>query len=191
MKKVMLSAAALMVFFAACNKSDDNNATRQEMLVGTWNLTEFGVDANQNGSIDAGETGAASTLGMTMATTLNSACSQHNHPQFNSAEIAITVIDSRQARLQRIISKIMSDLNEKSNEYYHLNYEAITLSSETAKMIGLDIGERKSIHMSGRTGIQVDADFVLDKLHEKAYDGKAGSRRCNYRFTRAGYCRCT
>ena len=72
MKKVMLSAAALMVFFAACNKSDDNNATRQEMLVGTWNLTEFGVDANQNGSIDAGETGAASTLGMTMATTLNS-----------------------------------------------------------------------------------------------------------------------
>jgi arginyl-tRNA synthetase len=104
------------------------------------------------------------------ATTLNSACSQHNHPQFNSAEIAITVIDSRQARLQRIISKIMSDLNEKSNEYYHLNYEAITLSSETAKMIGLDIGERKSIHMSGRTGIQVDADFVLDKLHEKAYE---------------------
>jgi hypothetical protein len=71
MKKLMLSAVALTVFFAACKKNDDD-ATRQEMLVGKWNLTEFGVDANQNGSIDLGETGAASTLGMSMATTLNS-----------------------------------------------------------------------------------------------------------------------
>jgi arginyl-tRNA synthetase len=104
------------------------------------------------------------------ATTLIPTCSQHNHPQFNSAQIAITIIDSRQARLQRIISKIMSDLNDKSNKYYHLSYEAITLSSETAKMIGLDVGEKKSIQMSGRKGIQVNADYVLDTLHAKAYE---------------------
>jgi arginyl-tRNA synthetase len=104
------------------------------------------------------------------ATTLIPTGCQHDHPQFNSAQIAITIIDSRQARLQRIISKIMSDLNEKSNEYYHLSYEAITLSSETAKMIGLDTGEKKSIQMSGRKGIQVNADYVLDILHAKAYD---------------------
>jgi arginyl-tRNA synthetase len=104
------------------------------------------------------------------ATTLVPTGSQHEHPHFNSAQIAITIIDSRQARLQRIISKIMSDLNEKSNEYYHLSYEAITLSSETAKMIGLDTGEKKSIQMSGRKGIQVNADYVLDILHAKAYD---------------------
>jgi hypothetical protein len=71
MKKLMLSAVAVTVFFAACNKSDDN-ASRQEMLVGKWNLTEFGADANQNGSIDAGETTATSTIGMTLVTTLNS-----------------------------------------------------------------------------------------------------------------------
>jgi hypothetical protein len=71
MKKLMLSAVALTVFFAACKKNDDNG-TRQEMLVGKWSLTEFGVDANQNGAIDAGETGAASTLGMSMVTTLSS-----------------------------------------------------------------------------------------------------------------------
>jgi arginyl-tRNA synthetase len=104
------------------------------------------------------------------ATTLIPACSQDNHPEFNPARIAITIIDSRQARLQRMISKIMADLNEKRNEYYHLSYEAITLSSETAKMIGLDIGEKKSIQMSGRKGIQVNADYVLDTLHAKAYE---------------------
>lgn len=71
MKKVMLSAAALMVFFAACNKSDDNNATRQEMLVGTWNLTEWGFDLNPNGTIEQGETSPVDTT-ISMTSILNS-----------------------------------------------------------------------------------------------------------------------
>ena len=67
----MLSAAALMVFFAACNKSDDNNATRQEMLVGTWNLTEWGFDLNPNGTIEQGETSPVDTT-ISMTSILNS-----------------------------------------------------------------------------------------------------------------------
>ena len=95
----------------------------------------------------------------------------NNRPRFNSAERVITIIDSRQTRLQRIISQVLSDLQAKSNTYYHhLGYEAVTLSSETAKIIGLDIGNRQFMHMSGREGIYVNADYILDKLHARAYD---------------------
>ncbi len=35
--------------------------------------------------------------------------------------------------------------------------------------MGIDIGDRDSTHMSGRKGIYVNADYVLEALHEKAY----------------------
>jgi arginyl-tRNA synthetase len=91
--------------------------------------------------------------------------------KFKGGESVITIIDSRQARLQRIISQVLSLMGTGSDrQYYHLSYEAVTLSTETAKMIGIDIGEREFMHMSGRKGIYVSADYVLDALHTKAYE---------------------
>ena len=55
-------------------------------------------------------------------------------------------------------------------EYYHLGYESLTLSSETAKTLGFDIGNKKFVHMSGRKGISINADYILDLLHAKAYE---------------------
>ncbi|MDQ3840722.1 MAG: arginine--tRNA ligase [Thermoproteota archaeon] len=109
----------------------------------------------------------------------------HNRSEphdFQSRDMTITIIDSRQSRLQKIVSRILFYLrsgisNDSTNikedftrNYFHLGYEAVTLNSQTAKMLGLDLGGREFIHMSGRRGINVNADFVLDKLHEKAYD---------------------
>jgi arginyl-tRNA synthetase len=82
----------------------------------------------------------------------------------------ITIIDSRQARLQRIISQVLSKIGTSHHEYFHLGYEAVTLSSDTAKAFGIDIGERQFMHMSGRKGIYVNADYVLHTLHAKAYE---------------------
>lgn len=90
--------------------------------------------------------------------------------KFNGGERVITIIDSRQARLQRIISQVLSKIGAGGREYFHLGYEAVTLSSDTAKAFGIDIGERQFMHMSGRKGIYVNADYVLDKLHAKAYE---------------------
>ncbi len=90
--------------------------------------------------------------------------------KFNGSDRVITIIDSRQARLQRIISQVLSQMGTQGKEYLHLGYEAVTLSSATAKSMGIDIGERESTHMSGRKGIYVNADYVLDALHAKAYD---------------------
>jgi arginyl-tRNA synthetase len=93
--------------------------------------------------------------------------------KFNGGERVITIIDSRQSRLQSIISRVLSKIgvsgDGRNNKYFHLGYEAVTLSSDTAKEFGIDIGNRQFMHMSGRKGIYVNADYVLDALHAKAY----------------------
>jgi arginyl-tRNA synthetase len=90
--------------------------------------------------------------------------------KFNGGERVITIIDSRQARLQRIISQVLSKIGADGRDYFHLGYEAVTLSSDTAKAFGIDIGDRQFMHMSGRKGVYVNADYVLDTLHAKAYE---------------------
>ncbi|HEY7506458.1 MAG TPA: DALR anticodon-binding domain-containing protein [Nitrososphaera sp.] len=92
--------------------------------------------------------------------------------QFNGGEIVITIIDSRQARLQRIISQVLSQIGARdgAHHYHHLGYEAVTISTETAKILGIDIGDKQFMHMSGRKGIYVNADYVMDTLHAKAFD---------------------
>ena len=108
------------------------------------------------------------------ATTLNSKSISNNSRNelrgFGSADVAITITDVRQDRLQRIISKVLDRLHTDNKEYYHLGYESVSLSSETAKVLGLDVGDKKFVHMSGRKGINVDADYVLDRLHSKAHE---------------------
>ena len=49
-----------------------------------------------------------------------------------AANVVITVIDNRQTNLQKIITNLMSKFKPGSS-YIHLGYEAVTLSSETAK----------------------------------------------------------
>ncbi|AFU57499.1 arginine--tRNA ligase [Candidatus Nitrososphaera gargensis Ga9.2] len=107
---------------------------------------------------------------MLYATTLGGSDKPTAAKKFNGGERVITIIDSRQARLQRIISQVLSKIGAGTQEYFHLSYEAVTLSSETAKAFGIDIGDRQFMHMSGRKGIYVNADYVLDTLHTKAYE---------------------
>ncbi len=106
------------------------------------------------------------------ATTLDDGSSRSVDKKFNGGDRVITIIDSRQSRLQRIISQVLSKIGvggSNSHKYFHLSYEAVTLSSDTAKEFGISIGDRQFMHMSGRKGIYVNADYVLDALHSKAY----------------------
>ena len=61
------------------------------------------------------------------STTLDPNSGNCKHSWFNSADKVITVIDSRQTRLQRIITKVLSSLRVNNDRYYHLAYEAMTL----------------------------------------------------------------
>ena len=83
-----------------------------------------------------------------------------------SGDKVITVIDSRQARLQKIITSLMGKFKSIPDAYVHLGYESVTLSSDTAKVLGIET-DGKQAQMSGRKGLYVNADSVYDLLKEK------------------------
>ena len=59
-----------------------------------------------------------------------------NQPSQNfTAQKVVTVIDSRQERLQKIITTLMEKFNSIPNSYVHLGYESVTLSANTAKTL--------------------------------------------------------
>jgi len=96
-----------------------------------------------------------------------------------TADWVVTVIDSRQARLQNIITTLMTQFASEKKSYVHLGYESVTLSPDTAKALGIDTGG-KSAQMSGRKGLYVNADSVLAMLEAKTVDE---TRKRNPDFT--------
>ena len=94
---------------------------------------------------------------------------QENSVQDFTGDKVITVIDSRQARLQKIITSLMGKFKSSPNAYVHLGYESVTLSSETAKNLGLNT-DGKQAQMSGRKGLYINADSVYDLLKEKTIE---------------------
>lgn len=89
----------------------------------------------------------------------------------NRPDKIITVIDSRQERLQKIISDVLSDIEtDINNRYIYLGYETVALSPKSVQDIGVELNDinKKIIHMSGRKGIFINADTILNKLHKKA-----------------------
>ena len=91
---------------------------------------------------------------------------ENTTPQNFTAQKVVTVIDSRQERLQKIITILMEKFNSIPNSYVHLGYESVTLSSDTAKTLGLET-DGKQAQMSGRKGLYVSADSVCELLKQK------------------------
>jgi len=91
---------------------------------------------------------------------------ENNTTQNFTAQKVVTVIDSRQERLQKIITVLMEKFNSIPNSYVHLGYESVTLSSDTAKTLGLET-DGKQAQMSGRKGLYVSADSVCELLKQK------------------------
>lgn len=104
-----------------------------------------------------------------------------------AAEQVITVIDSRQSNLQKIITELMNkfkadskkcgDIKEEkmaaaatTSAYIHLGYESVTLSADTALKMGIKLDKKggKQAQMSGRKGVYVNADTVYDTMMQKA-----------------------
>ncbi|MCL5067231.1 MAG: arginine--tRNA ligase, partial [Thaumarchaeota archaeon] len=89
------------------------------------------------------------------------------------ADKCITVIDVRQARLQRVIRFILEQVS-KSNfaeKYVHLGYSIISLSPKTAAMLSADTvepveGQPEVVTMSGRKGTYINADDIFDLLKQ-------------------------
>ena len=84
-----------------------------------------------------------------------------------AANNVITVIDNRQTNLQKIVASLMSKFKPESS-YVHLGYEAVTLSSETASLLG-NKTDGKDVQMSGRKGLYINADEMIEKLEKRIF----------------------
>jgi len=88
--------------------------------------------------------------------------------RFGACELAISVIDAGQGYLQRIVGKALEAIKDGSaKRYLHRGYEVVALSKKTATQLGFAINGELA-HMSGRKGIYINTDAMLDELKKKA-----------------------
>lgn len=93
-----------------------------------------------------------------------------SHPKFGGADLAISVIDSKQSRLQQVVSRVLERMEGKENErYLHRAYEVVALSKRSAESLGMAV-EKEFVHMQGRKGIYINVDTVLDALKNKSVE---------------------
>jgi arginyl-tRNA synthetase len=98
------------------------------------------------------------------------------HPRFGRAQRVYNVIDVRQSYLQAIVAEGLKALGhaDEAARSIHFAYEMVALTPRSAVRLGLPISEedrnRPYVGMSGRKGLGVKADDLLDALETQALD---------------------
>src|SRR5207302_11042597 len=102
-------------------------------------------------------------------------------PQFGRSKRVYNVIDSRQSYLQDVVVAGLRALgyDEQADHSIHFSYEMVALSPRTSVELGIELSEedkrRPYVEVSGRKGLGVKADDLIDKLIENAL-GEVTSR---------------
>ena len=108
---------------------------------------------------------------------------ESEHPPFGGASYVYNVIDVRQSYLQKLLKQalVAAGHPEGAERSHHFSYETVALSHATARELGyvLDPGsedaKRPFVEVSGRKGLGVKADDLLDTLTRNA--GREVARR--------------
>ncbi|MHB8054906.1 MAG: arginine--tRNA ligase domain-containing protein, partial [Candidatus Aminicenantales bacterium] len=93
---------------------------------------------------------------------------------FGGGSRVYNVIDARQAYLQKVVVQGLRALQfeAQAEKSVHFSYEMVALSLRSLKYLGLEAGEEESekgfVEVSGRKGLGVKADDLLDLLERKA-----------------------
>jgi len=93
---------------------------------------------------------------------------------FGKGSLIYNVIDSRQSYLQKIVIQGLKSLKfiKEAEKSIHFSYEMVALSPKSLKELDLELEEKDStktfLEVSGRKGVGVKADDLLDRLEEKA-----------------------
>ncbi len=114
--------------------------------------------------------------GTLWATTSNESQAVADHPAFGNAAATFNVIDVRQSYLQKLLKQALSAIGHprEAERLKHFSYEMVALSHATAKELGFapapDSEEAKKpfVEVSGRKGLGVKADDLIDRVIEKA-----------------------
>jgi arginyl-tRNA synthetase len=94
-------------------------------------------------------------------------------PSFGRASWVCNVIDTRQSYLQKLVKQALAALgyHEQASHSVHYSYEMVALSHSTARELGYDTSadaDRPFVEVSGRKGLGVKADDLIDRLTDKA-----------------------
>jgi len=96
------------------------------------------------------------------------------HPRFGGAARVYNVIDVRQGYLQAIVVEGLKALGHtgQAARSIHFAYEMVALTPKSAERLGVSLSDddrrRAFIEMSGRRGLGVKADELLDALEKQA-----------------------
>jgi arginyl-tRNA synthetase len=107
------------------------------------------------------------------STTSDPAADVPDHPAFGHASMVCNVIDTRQAYLQKLLAQALAALGfkEQAQRSVHYSYEMVALTHDTARELGYDPAAdagKPFVEVSGRKGLGVKADDLLDRLTGKA-----------------------
>ncbi len=97
-------------------------------------------------------------------------------PDFGKGERVFNVIDVRQSYLQHVVQRgvLLLASEEARERSHHFSYEMVALTPATCRELGFPVSpeeEKKPyIEVSGRRGLGVKADDLLDALEQKAGD---------------------
>jgi len=97
-----------------------------------------------------------------------------NVPAFGDNETVYNVIDSRQSYPQEVVRKGVAMIFPEKGEAasVHLNYEMVALSPNAAQELGFEISDedkqKSFVEMSGRKGLGVKADDLINRLEANA-----------------------
>jgi arginyl-tRNA synthetase len=95
-------------------------------------------------------------------------------PPFGHAQRIFNVIDSRQMYLQLLLSQALRTLGHpaEAERSIHFSYEMVALSHATARELGYETAAEETkkpfVEVSGRKGLGVKIDDLLDLLTDKA-----------------------
>jgi arginyl-tRNA synthetase len=101
---------------------------------------------------------------------------QDDLQHFGRGSKVYNVIDSRQSYLQDVVVAGLRALGfeRQAEASIHFSYEMVALSPRTCVELGIELSEedkkRTYVEVSGRKGLGVKADDLIDKLIEKALD---------------------
>jgi arginyl-tRNA synthetase len=92
---------------------------------------------------------------------------------FGHADRVINVIDTRQSYPQQVVKECLRQMSfeRESEESIHLAYEVVNLSSQAARLLGIEeVNDKKSVAMSGRSGTGVKANDFIQMVKKKVVE---------------------
>ena len=97
-------------------------------------------------------------------------------PAFGKASKVFNVIDVRQSYLQDVVRAglVALGFTQQAENSIHFSYEMVALSPRCCAELGIELSEedrrRPYVEVSGRRGLGVKADDLIDRLVEKALE---------------------